>query len=128
MAKLEELDALGIRLALDDFGTGYSSLSYLSRLPVHALKIDRSFVSALSSQDPRIVAQNEEIIRAIFALAQALKLDVTAEGIEQKTQLACLQSLGADYGQGYYFACPVPGKALTQFLSQSSLSCLPRAA
>ena len=128
MAKLQELDVLGILLALDDFGTGYSSLSYLSRLPVHALKIDRSFVSALISSDPRIVVQNEEIVRAILALARALKLTVTAEGIEKKTQLTCLQALGADYGQGYYFACPVPEVALTHFLTQSCLASLAYAA
>lgn len=128
MDKLQELDALGVRLALDDFGTGYSSLSYLSRLPVHALKVDKSFVSALTSSDSRVSAQNEEIVRAILALAQALELEVTAEGIEQPAQLACLKALGADYGQGYLFAHPIPAEALTRFLSKSSGSALPLAA
>ena len=73
-------------------------------------------------------AQNEEIVRAILALAQALELEVTAEGIEQPAQLACLKALGADYGQGYLFAHPIPAEALTRFLSKSSGSALPLAA
>ena len=128
MDKLQELDDLGVRLALDDFGTGYSSLSYLSRLPVHALKVDKSFVSALTSSDSRVSAQNEEIVRAILALAQALELEVTAEGIEHPAQLACLNTLGAEYGQGYLFARPIPAEALTRFLCEGSVSALPLAA
>lgn len=128
LSKLQELDTLGVHLALDDFGTGYSSLSYLSRLPVHALKIDRSFVSALTDSDPKAQAQSEEIIRAIIALAQALGLKVTAEGIEQQNQCLRLQLLGAHYGQGYLFTPPVPAATLTNYLTQKTAPPLRRAA
>lgn len=124
LSKLQELDSLGVRLALDDFGTGYSSLSYLSRLPVHALKVDRSFVSALTSTDLKARAQSEEIVRAIIALARALQLEVTAEGIEQQSQYQRLCALGADHGQGYLFTPPLPAAALTRFLAQKTA--LPR--
>jgi diguanylate cyclase (GGDEF)-like protein len=128
LRKLQALDTLGVRLALDDFGTGYSSLSYLSRLPVHALKIDRSFVSTLTSSDPKAIAQSEEIVRAIIALAQALKLDVTAEGIEQQSQQQHLTKLGADFGQGYLFTPPIPAEVMTRYLAQKSPTRFLRAA
>ncbi len=116
IARLHELEALGVRLTLDDFGTGYCSLAYLSRLPVKALKIDRSFVSALSHADPKPVTQNEAIIRTIIALADTLGLSVTAEGIEDVSQQERLHTLGADYGQGYLFARPMPAHELTRYL------------
>jgi diguanylate cyclase (GGDEF)-like protein len=116
IARLHELEALGIRLTLDDFGTGYCSLAYLSRLPVKALKIDRGFVTALSHTDGKMVAQNEAIIRTILALADTLGLSVTAEGIEEVSQQERLQSLGADFGQGYLFARPMPAHELTRYL------------
>ncbi len=93
---LHALRALGVRLSLDDFGTGYSSLSYLHRLPIHGIKIDRSFVSHM--QDSR---ENEEIIRSIVALAQSLGLETVAEGIELDEQLNHLKSLKCTYGQGH---------------------------
>lgn len=92
---LYALRALGVRLSLDDFGTGYSSLSYLHRLPIHGIKIDRSFVSHM--QDSR---ENEEIIRSIVTLAQSLGLETVAEGIELNKQLKMLQGLNCDYAQG----------------------------
>ena len=92
---LHALRGLGVRLSLDDFGTGYSSLSYLHRLPVHGIKIDRSFVSQM--QDSR---ENEEIIRSIVAVAQSLGLEIVAEGIELGEQLDHLKLLKCTYGQG----------------------------
>ncbi len=100
MVRLEQLRDMGIHLSLDDFGTGYSSLSYLQRFPIHTLKIDRSFVLQLEMGQ-------EEIVRAIVALAHGLKMDTVAEGIETREQLLRLKSLGCEYGQGYIFSSPV---------------------
>src|SRR5262249_5647857 len=100
--KMHALSDIGTRLAIDDFGTRYSSLSYLKQFPVDTLKIDRSFVEGLGT-DPQAVA----IVRSIIALAEALDLSVTAEGIETAGQRAQLGQLGCDRGQGYLFAKPL---------------------
>ena len=104
---LGELRALGIKVAIDDFGTGLSSLSYLKRLPVDKLKIDRSFVDGVET-----TAVNTAIVNSIVTLAHALTQEVVAEGIETLSQLRCLESLGADHGQGYYFSRPMPAAAV----------------
>jgi diguanylate cyclase (GGDEF)-like protein/PAS domain S-box-containing protein len=100
--KLRDLKALGIQLNIDDFGTGYSSLSRLQQFPIHALKIDQSFVQKID-QSP----ENLEIIRTIINLAHTLGLEVIAEGIETDTQRQALLTLGCEYGQGYLFAKPL---------------------
>jgi diguanylate cyclase (GGDEF)-like protein/PAS domain S-box-containing protein len=106
--RLEELKSVGVLLAMDDFGTGYSSLSYLSRFPVDILKMDRSFLSQ----------EHEEsgLIAAIIALGTSLTLDVVAEGIELPEQMASLQNLGCDLGQGFLFARPMNREALVEYL------------
>ena len=109
---LRALRDLGVRLVLDDFGTGYSSLSYLRRLPLDSIKIDRSFIDGLDSDDA-----NLPIVQAVIALAHGLGIEVVAEGIETAGQLARLRELVCDRGQGYYYARPQPPEQLTGLLA-----------
>lgn len=109
---LMQLQQRQIQLSMDDFGTGYSSLSYLHRFPIDILKIDQSFVTQIGSG-----TQNLEIIRAIMTLAHNLNLSVTAEGIETATQLKQLRSLRCQYGQGYFFAPPLPRAEVEKLLA-----------
>jgi diguanylate cyclase (GGDEF)-like protein/PAS domain S-box-containing protein len=109
---LHELRALGVRLAIDDFGTGYSSLAYLVKLPVHVLKIDRSFITHLDD-DPN----NATLVRSILKLARDLQLQTVAEGIEQAALVDTLRRLGCDKGQGYHFGRPLPAGELQELLS-----------
>jgi len=94
----------GVRLALDDFGTGFSSLSHLRSLPFDVIKIDRSFVSTLQD-DPESAA----IVRAVTTLADALKVPVTVEGIEDAATHAAVAGFGCAVGQGWYFGKPMNG-------------------
>jgi EAL domain-containing protein (putative c-di-GMP-specific phosphodiesterase class I) len=100
--QLHQLKKLGISISIDDFGTGYSSLSYLKRFPVDILKIDRSFVKDIPEDD-----NDMEITAAIIAMAQKLKLDVVAEGVETIEQVEFLQNNNCFIVQGYYFSKPV---------------------
>jgi diguanylate cyclase (GGDEF)-like protein/PAS domain S-box-containing protein len=102
VAVLHEVTALGVDLALDDFGTGYSSLSLLQDLPVRAIKIDRSFVSAIGTGSERIA-----FVQAIVDLGQALGLEVVGEGIETAMQVNALRRAGCRVGQGFYFSEPL---------------------
>ncbi|MDZ7839523.1 MAG: EAL domain-containing protein [Gammaproteobacteria bacterium] len=110
---MEELVAEGVYFALDDFGVGYSSLSYLGRLPVHTLKIDRSFVSGLQKD-----ARSESTVKAIVALAHALELHVVAEGVELREQLESAIRLGCDTVQGFLLARPMPAAELAALLDK----------
>ena len=105
---LRALKALGVRLSVDDFGTGYSSLSYLRRLPVDALKIDRSFVDGLG-----VETEDSAIVHAIVTLAGSLGLDTVAEGVETRGQQDALIALGCHRAQGYLFSRPISAEALT---------------
>ena len=113
VAILEQLKALGVQISIDDFGTGHSSLSYLHRFPINSLKIDRSFVSAMSSEQSGIVS-------AIIGLAHALQLEVIAEGVETAPHLAQLTELGCEYGQGYLFAKPLDASRARMLLATAT--------
>ena len=104
---LEQLDQRNISICLDDFGTGYSSLSYLHQFPVHNIKIDRSFVSRIKD-----VQEPNKIIDAIVDLAHHLDITVTAEGIENETQLEYINRVGCEYAQGYYLSRPLNVEAI----------------
>ena len=110
---LTELRALGIGLAVDDFGTGYSSLTYLRQVPADTIKIDRSFISHMSTS-PKDAA----IVRAVIELAHTLGLQTVAEGIEDERVLAELRELGCDYAQGYFIARPLPAEQVLPHLRQ----------
>jgi diguanylate cyclase (GGDEF)-like protein len=141
---LEELAAMGVRLAIDDFGTGYSNLAYLKQLPVHEIKLAGSFLAGERAAPPARPAVghrrnpstgpyagpdadtrvDDEIVTALVRMAHALRLGVTAEGIETAEQAARLRDLGCDLGQGWYFARPRPAEhvvfgALPGLLSHS---------
>jgi diguanylate cyclase (GGDEF)-like protein/PAS domain S-box-containing protein len=100
---LSRLDSCGVRLAVDDFGTGHSALSYLNRVPLHALKIDRSFIIELLT-DPG----QSSLVDALILMAHRLKLKVIAEGVESIEQLEALRGRGCDLAQGYYLSPPLP--------------------
>ncbi len=102
---LNELRGQGIYISLDDFGTGYSSLSYLHQYRLHALKIDRSFITGLADGKQ---GSSYAVVRAIQALATALDLQLIAEGIENETQRELIAQIGCPYGQGYLFGRPQP--------------------
>jgi diguanylate cyclase (GGDEF)-like protein/PAS domain S-box-containing protein len=108
---MHALHAAGIRVAIDDFGTGYSSLSYLTRFPLSALKIDRSFVADVLEDQA-----DAAIVRAIIDMAHTLGFIVVAEGVETAAQAALLRSLGCEQAQGYHFARPMPEAAFRALL------------
>ncbi|MGK7890157.1 MAG: putative bifunctional diguanylate cyclase/phosphodiesterase [Leptolyngbyaceae cyanobacterium] len=111
---IDEIKQMGVRFAIDDFGTGYSSLGYLHRFAVDTLKIDQSFIRSLDTDVEKV-----ELVRTILTLAWNLGMDVVAEGIETKRHLAQLRLLKCDYGQGYFFAKPLPAQKMTDLLDQA---------
>ena len=108
---LRELRELGTKIYLDDFGCGYSSLSHLAKLPVDALKIDRSFVKTL------LLPERPAIVESIMALARTLNTGVVAEGIEQVAQVVELERLGCTHAQGFLFSRPVSAKVAEEILA-----------
>jgi diguanylate cyclase (GGDEF)-like protein len=112
---LESLKGRGIQLSIDDFGIGYSSLGYLKRLPVHMLKIDRSFVVGMTGDSDDVA-----IVKAIIAMAHSLGIRVTAEGVETREQQRILSALNCDAIQGYYVSKPVPAKKIEKLLERYS--------
>lgn len=112
---LKELQSMGISIAVDDFGTGYSSLSYLKRLPVDRVKIDRSFISNLTSN-----SSDKAIVKTIITMAKLLNLKVAAEGVETKGQLELLCVEECHEVQGHYFTRPMPSEKYENFLKNYS--------
>ena len=110
---LDQLASKGFQLSIDDFGTGHSSLVYLKRLPVHTLKVDKSFVVDMDTDE-----DNASIIRATIDLAHSLGLTVTAEGVETVAVLNRLKGLGCDYYQGYYVSKPMLEADMAAWLSE----------
>ncbi len=113
MEILQAMRELKLHLYIDDFGTGYSNLSQLRRLPIDAVKIDKSFINEVLSND-----DDAEIVLAIINLAHALKLRVVSEGIETKAQLDLLRSLGCDEIQGYFITKPQPPDKIQSFFNR----------
>ena len=113
LENLEALNSLGLRIAIDDFGTGYSSLSYLKKMPVSTLKIDRSFVAEMLSNECDTV-----IVDSTINLAHNFSHIAVAEGIEDKETLELLTQKHCDQGQGFYIAKPMPYSELTQWLNR----------
>jgi diguanylate cyclase (GGDEF)-like protein len=113
MDVLQRLHDLGVRLSIDDFGTGYSSMAYLRRLPVDELKIDRSFVLGMTT------AQHDAVlVRTAIDLGHNLGLTVVAEGVEGAEHVAALRALGCDIAQGYYYARPMLGAAMSELFAR----------
>lgn len=113
LTTLQKLHLMGIRISMDDFGTGYSSLSYLKRFPIHAIKIDRSFIKEVNTNQ-----DDAAISRAIIAMARSLNLKVVAEGVESEHQLAFLCEENCNYVQGFLISRPLPPEEITKLLIQ----------
>ena len=111
--QMRRLRAIGITFSIDDFGTGYSSLSYLHRLKVDAIKLDRSFVQSIDTDEAA-----RRLVQAMIGVAQGLGLNVIAEGVETEAQRSALVAAGCPMMQGYLFSRPQPPDALVEFLSQ----------
>jgi diguanylate cyclase (GGDEF)-like protein len=111
---LNQLSSMGLTLSIDDFGTGHSSLAYLKRLPVHTLKVDKSFVIDMDTDD-----DNASIVHATIDLAHNLGLTVTAEGVETQSVYESLKAMGCDYYQGYYVGEPMESAVIIDWLNEN---------
>jgi EAL domain-containing protein (putative c-di-GMP-specific phosphodiesterase class I) len=114
---VERLKSMGFDFSIDDFGTGYSSMAYLKRLPVSELKIDKSFVLDMMTNENDAI-----IVQATIGLAHNLGLTVTAEGVEDEKALQMLDKMGCDIAQGYFFSRPLPKTELLSWMQKNSLS------
>lgn len=111
---LSKIKETGVSIAIDDFGTGYSSLSYLHQFPLDTLKIDREFVNNMDHN-----ANSRQIVQSIAQLAHSLDMNIVAEGIETRDQMAALKDLGCQYGQGYFMSKPLPADQVMTFIKSS---------
>lgn len=119
VAKLNELKKLGVTIAMDDFGTGYSSLAYLMKFPFDKIKIDKSFVNALSED-----AAARDILRSIASLGRTLRMKVTAEGVETPEQVEFLREISLSHLQGYFFARPLDSAGMAAYLLNNTYAFL----
>jgi diguanylate cyclase (GGDEF)-like protein len=117
IAVLHRLSNMGVQLSIDDFGTGYSSLAYLQNFPIHALKIDRSFVIGINEE-----THDAAIVTAIIAMAHSLDLNLIAEGVDRAEHVSFLTAHGCLAAQGFYYSQAVPAEVLTQLLDQRNLA------
>ncbi|WKB37239.1 EAL domain-containing protein [Terrilactibacillus sp. S3-3] len=115
MEMLNELRRMGIKISLDDFGTGYSSFTYLKNFPIDRLKIDRSFIVDITTNE-----RDKAIVAAIISMAKHLQLGVIAEGIETKDQLEVLDKSHCNEIQGYYFSRPLPAQEVEKKFLKSN--------
>lgn len=113
--RLHELRDVGVSIAIDDFGTGYSSLAYVQQLPVNTVKVDRAFLDGLTSD-----GDGAPVLRAAVAMAHALGMTATVEGVETADQLAGLRALDVDWAQGYLFAEPAPQANLVELITSGA--------
>jgi len=111
-SELDKIHALGVKISIDDFGTGHSSLDYLRKMPVDIIKIDRSFIKDIGTDD-----QDEELIRTILAISKTMSIQVIAEGAETVEQLEFLEQNHVDNIQGYYFSKPILAQAISDVLN-----------
>lgn len=111
VGKMKTVQRLGVKFSVDDFGTGYSSLNYLKSLPLHTLKIDRSFVNDINSLEENVV-----LVDTIIMMARNLGLEVIAEGVESELEVRYLDSKGCHVYQGFYFSCPLREEPLAELL------------
>ncbi|HEX8918186.1 MAG TPA: GGDEF domain-containing phosphodiesterase, partial [Chloroflexota bacterium] len=111
---LQRFSDMGVGIAVDDFGTGYSSLTYLKKLPVHEVKIDKSFVTDMSHD-----AEAGVIVSSVIDLGHNLGLQVTAEGVEDRQSLALLKAQGCDLAQGYFLSRPIPPEQLSGWIQDT---------
>jgi len=112
---LEELSRIGVIVSIDDFGTGFSSMSYLRRFPIDKLKIDRSFISDLTTNTDAAA-----IVQAIISLAHSLRLKVVAEGVETAEQLALLREIHCDQFQGFFCSAALPASEIEKFIRSNA--------
>ena len=112
---LHALSSKGIHISIDDFGTGYSSLSYIKRLPIDIIKIDKTFVRDITTDQ-----DDATIVSAIIAMARSLRLKVVAEGVETQEQFDFLRAQGCDAMQGYFFSKPLPADKILNLLQHKT--------
>jgi EAL domain-containing protein (putative c-di-GMP-specific phosphodiesterase class I) len=111
MEALQRLQDMGVTISVDDFGTGYSSLAYLKRLPIHSLKIDRTFIKDVNND-----RDDAAIVSAMIVMAHVLELDVVAEGVETESQFRFLLDQSCEKAQGYLLSHPEPPETITRLL------------
>jgi len=116
ISMINRISKIGFHLSIDDFGTGYSSLSYLKRLPLNTLKIDRTFVHDIQTED-----DSTTLVKAIVAMANSLRMNIIVEGVETEQQLEILQEMGCKVAQGYYFSKPVVAEELSNLLIEHQI-------